>query len=245
MYVLRQYTLPLLLAFSLHVAAAWALYQGWHPQRQIADFKKPRAVVANLIVMEAKATPVVKPPPAKQAPPPAKPPEPTKPKVDTAAQQRKAEEAARKAAERAAAEKAAEQARKERERQERLARLSELANSSFDQAIAEESASLQAGTEEMVAQSYRLGIYQEILQNWSRPPSARNGMQATLVMELIPNGEVVSVTITESSGNAAFDRSAEQAVRRVGRFAVPEENHIFERHFRKVYLLFQPEDLLR
>ena len=48
-----------------------------------------------------------------------------------------------------------------------------------------------------------------------------------------------------SDGNAAFDRSAEQAVRRVGKFEVPADNTIFERHFRKVYLLFQPEDLLR
>ncbi|MEM9621145.1 MAG: cell envelope integrity protein TolA [Pseudomonadota bacterium] len=248
MYILRQYTLPLLLAFALHVAAAWALYQGWHPQKQVSDFVKPRAVVANLVVMEAKATPKVAPPPPKTAPAPPKP----DPEVARRAAAEKAQaEAAKKeaaekaAAEKAAAEKAAAEAAAEQARQERLQRLSELANSAFDQAIAEESENLQAGTEDMVAQSFRLGIYQEILQNWSRPPSARNGMQATLLMELIPNGEVVSVTVVESSGNIAFDRSAEQAVRRVGRFNVPAENHIFERHFRQVYLLFQPEDLLR
>jgi len=62
---------------------------------------------------------------------------------------------------------------------------------------------------------------------------------------LLPTGDVVSVTITASSGNAAFDRSAEQAVRRAGKFDVPEENAIFERYFRSFYFLFQPEDLLR
>ncbi len=245
MYVLRQYTLPLMLACLLHAAAAWALYQGWHPQQEISDFVKPRPVVANLIVMEAKAKPAPPPKPVPKAAPQPKPAQPD----PNLAQKKKAQEDARKAAEKAAAEKAAAEkaaeAAREKERLERLARLSELANSSFDQAIAEESANLQSGSEDMVAQSYRLEIYQQILQNWSRPPSARNGMKATLLVELIPNGEVQSVTITESSGNVAFDRSAENAVRRVRRFSVPKENHIFERHFRKVYLLFQPEDLLR
>ena len=58
-------------------------------------------------------------------------------------------------------------------------------------------------------------------------------------------GEVVAVSIVESSGNGAFDRSAEQAVRRARRFEVPEQNSIFEAHFRQFYFLFQPEDLLR
>ncbi len=241
MYVLRHYTLPLALAVGLHAAAVWALYQGWHPEREIADFIKPETVIANLIVLEAKkAEP--KPPPPRVQPQP-QPVEESRPQPDPAQEQRVRE--AQEEAERRAAEEAAEQARREQERLDRLARLAELAEASLDQAIAEESQTLQEGSEAQVAQSYRMGIYQQILENWSRPPSARNGMKATLVMELIPTGEVVSVTVTESSGSTAFDRSAEQAVRRAGRFAVPEENRIFERYFRRVYLLFQPEDLLR
>ena len=151
---------------------------------------------------------------------------------------------ARKEAEAEAQRKAAEEA-KRLEQLEKLARLSSLSEAAFDDAIAAESEDLQAGTAEMVAQSFKAGIQLEVLQNWSRPPSARNGMEATLLMELIPTGEVISVSVTKSSGNAAFDRSAEQAVRRVKRFAVPQENHIFEEHFRRVYLLFRPDDLLR
>ena len=97
----------------------------------------------------------------------------------------------------------------------------------------------------MLAQSYRQGIYEMVRQNWSRPPSARNGMSAKLLVELIPTGEVVGVSVVESSGNTAFDRSAEQAVRRAGRFEVPTDNAMFESHFRRFYFLFQPEDLLR
>lgn len=246
MYALRQYTLPLTLAVLLHAGAVWALMQGFQPEQDAKAFAKPPpAVMANLIVMERKA----KPPPPKPKPAP----------DQTAAQKKIQQEAQKKALQEAQAKekarqealqkeaerKAAEEARKAQEQEERLQRLSELADSSFDQAIAQESADLDASDDDIVAQSYRANIHQLVIKNWSRPPSARNGMKAMLLMELIPTGDVVSVTVTESSGNAAFDRSAEQAVRRVGRFEVPADNTIFERHFRKVYLLFQPEDLLR
>lgn len=241
MYWLRQYSLPLLLALVLHVGAAFSLYQGWSPEQERTTLIKPRTVMADLLVLEPQAKPAPKP--VKKAAPPAPKAQPqkpaqTKPKVDPAL-------AAKKKAEADAAKKAAEEAAKELARQERLQRLSELAQSSMEQAMSEESADLQAGTEEMVAQSYRLGIYELVRQNWSRPPSARNGMSAKLLVELIPTGEVVGVSIVESSGNGAFDRSAEQAVRRARRFEVPQQNSIFEAHFRQFYFLFQPEDLLR
>ena len=70
-------------------------------------------------------------------------------------------------------------------------------------------------------------------------------MQAKLLVELIPTGRVMSVTVVESSGNAEFDRSAEAAVNKAREFEVPAESEIFERHFRQFSLLFRPEDLLR
>ena len=137
----------------------------------------------------------------------------------------------------------AEKRRKEREEQQQ--RLAELARASFDQALATESSELALGNDEMVARSYQLGIYQLVVANWSRPPSARNGMQARLMVELIPTGEVIGVTIVESSGNSAFDRSAETAVRKARSCEVPIESAVFERYFRRFSLLFRPEDLLR
>jgi colicin import membrane protein len=66
-------------------------------------------------------------------------------------------------------------------------------------------------------------------------------------LQVVPTGEVVGITIVESSGNSAFDRSVEQAVERAERF--PElqdlDTPIFERNFRTFSLLFRPEDLLR
>jgi colicin import membrane protein len=84
-----------------------------------------------------------------------------------------------------------------------------------------------------------------VINRWTRPPSARNGMVSVLSIQLVPTGEVVGVSVLQSSGNAAFDRSAMNAVERAGRF--PEvaklEDRIFEANFRRFQLIFKPEDL--
>ena len=98
--------------------------------------------------------------------------------------------------------------------------------------------------EEMAA-SYAALIQQTVVNYWSRPPSARNGMEALLAIQLIPTGEVVSVSVLKSSGSTAFDRSAINAVEKVGAF--PELQKLppreFEKTFRRFRLLFRPEDL--
>ena len=100
-----------------------------------------------------------------------------------------------------------------------------------------------AVTDDEKAMAYVVQIQREIIQNWSRPPSARNGMQTILRVHLVPTGEVVDVNIEESSGNSAFDRSAIQAVRKSGRFVVPGDALRFERDFRVFTVLFRPDDL--
>ena len=104
---------------------------------------------------------------------------------------------------------------------------------------------LEAATDEQLTASYIALIARAVEENWSRPPSARNDMEAELLLQLIPTGEVVSVTLADSSGNAAFDRSAIMAVRKAERF--PElqqlEARLFERNFRRLRLKFKPEDL--
>jgi colicin import membrane protein len=70
-------------------------------------------------------------------------------------------------------------------------------------------------------------------------------MEVLLALQLIPTGEVVSVTVVRSSGNTAFDRSAINAVEKAERF--PELQNLpsreFEKTFRRFRLLFRPEDL--
>jgi TonB family protein len=88
-------------------------------------------------------------------------------------------------------------------------------------------------------------IQAAVIGRWTRPPSARNGMVSILSIQLVPTGEVVGVSVVQSSGNSAFDRSAMTAVERAGRF--PEitklDNRTFEANFRRFQLIFKPEDL--
>ena len=89
-------------------------------------------------------------------------------------------------------------------------------------------------------------IQAAVINRWTRPPSARNGMVAVLAIQLVPTGEVVGVGVLQSSGDTAFDRSAMTAVNRVGRF--PEvaklDDPTFEANFRRFQLIFKPEDLM-
>ena len=103
----------------------------------------------------------------------------------------------------------------------------------------------QSGKVGSVSDTVAAVIKQAVVGRWTRPPSARNGMIAILEIALVPTGDVVGVTVLESSGNVAFDRSAMNAVDKVARF--PEvkslDRAIFERDFRRFQLLFRPEDL--
>ena len=112
-------------------------------------------------------------------------------------------------------------------------------------AMAAEDALLEAATDEQLTASYIALIARAVEENWSRPPSARNDMEAELLLQLIPTGEVVSVTLAESSGNAAFDRSAIMAVEKAERFPALQqlESRLFEKNFRRLRLKFKPEDL--
>ena len=100
-----------------------------------------------------------------------------------------------------------------------------------------------AVTDDEKAMAYVAQIQREIIQNWSRPPSARNGMETLLRVHLVPTGEIVDVKIIEGSGNDAFDRSAILAVRKSERFVVPADTLRFERDFREFTVLFKPDDL--
>lgn len=80
-----------------------------------------------------------------------------------------------------------------------------------------------------------------IAQRWVRPPSARNGMLTVLKITLAPGGDVLNAVVVESSGDAALDRSALNAVNNARRLPVPE-GALFQR-FRELTFNFRPEDL--
>ncbi len=164
---------------------------------------------------------------------------------DKALKKKQAEEKTRKAAElkkKADQEKKAEEARKQEELQ-RQARAQALASAldSEDEFLADEQSA-------RLAQGYQSYIQQRIIANWNRPLSARRGMEAVLSIQLVPTGQVVGVSVLKSSGNDAFDLSAQQAVKKVGRFdklqqLSQQSPTVFEQNFRQFQLIFRPEDL--
>ena len=124
-----------------------------------------------------------------------------------------------------------------RERSEQRAREAEQASAAAENAARTEFELIQSAT----------GLIQQVIQeNWSRPPSARNGMRTILQISMLHTGEVTDVTITQSSNDPAFDRAAETAVFRAAPFAELQSLPIrtFNDNFRSFSLTFQPEDLL-
>ena len=141
-----------------------------------------------------------------------------------------------------------EQAKQEQERkqQEQAAEQERARQEQALQAQKDAEASEIAAQESEAVMSYTSLIHDLVQQNWSRPPSARNGMVTVLRITLAPTGDILDVVIEQSSGDFAFDRAADTAVRKVNRFnelqGMPYS--LFERNFRSFRLTFRPEDLL-
>ncbi len=159
-----------------------------------------------------------------------------------AEQERQAQVKAEQARQRAAEEDRKRKAEEERQRREQQQRE---AQARMDAALQQEEQFLSDRSDDVSVKSYESLIQERVIESWSRPPSARNGMQTVLEIQMVPTGQVVNVRVIRGSGDTAFDRSAEQAVRRVDRFTEIQgmPSDIFERHFRVFRLLFQPEDL--
>lgn len=255
---IRDSIWPVLASALLHGALAMFFFVGWNPESEQIIPKVPQYVQAKLVELKPKA---------QQAQPQ------QVQKVDLTKQRREQEEAERRARQRAEQQKQAErekqaeaerkrkeeqvrrEAEQERQRQaerERQAQERQQAEQEQQQRQAELEKALQEElgmvTEDLYAteaQSYTQAIRQRIEQNWSRPPSARRDMEAVLSIQLVPTGRVVNVSVVKSSGDAAFDRSAEQAVQQVEVFPEVKDmpSEVFERYYRRFNLLFKPQDL--
>lgn len=244
----RSLVIPLTLTLLLHGVIAACFFIDWSGEHTVIKHQPPKYIEAKLVKLE-KAT-VTKPAKPKVKPKPKPKPKPVAAKKPSAepvavnkpkpAQVKQAEDAAKQ---RQAAELAAEQQRQAQEQQ----RLIKEAAFDLDEAIEVETQAQQAKTDAELANSHIALITQMIVQNWSRPASARNNMEAELQLDLVPTGEVVNVVVIKSSGNSAFDRSAIAAVQRAGRFPELQQlpYSVFQQYFRRLRMKFKPEDLRR
>jgi colicin import membrane protein len=134
----------------------------------------------------------------------------------------------------------------ERKRQEEAARLAEQKKAEEEAAkAAAEEAKKRAAEEAQMVQSISSLINNRVTSAWIRPPNARNNMIAQLRIYFLPNGEVMNAQVTKSSGDALFDQRAVDAVYKVRRIEelATVDSYIFERNFRQIDLIFNPQDL--
>lgn len=151
-------------------------------------------------------------------------------KAEAEKKKKAAEDAARKA-------EALKKTKREQEAQEEQRRI--------QAALQKEAKHISDTNDDVNTKSYEEMLIERVQQNWSRPPSARNGLEVVLEVNMLPTGVVTGLRVVKSSGDAAFDRSAEQAVKRVERFteAMQIPPDIFEQYFRVFRFTFSPEDL--
>ncbi|SMF60116.1 Cell division and transport-associated protein TolA (TC 2.C.1.2.1) [Alteromonadaceae bacterium Bs31] len=250
MKFLSYYFLPISISLLLHAGLVAVLLVNWQTGVQPRKLAPPKYIEAKLVELKPQSK---KKASAKK-----------KPKIVDLAAKRRAEEKRKQLAEQkrqtqlkkekeAEAKKAAEKKKREEALKEKKAREKEQADlrrkqalqQEFEEALLEEEGLLQEELYATEASSYADAIRRRIEQSWSRPPSARNDMRCELTIDMVPNGRVVDVNIKTSSGSLSFDRSALAAVKKVEVFPEIKDMpiDIFERHFRKFSLAFQPEDL--
>lgn len=235
---LRAYLWPLAWALLFHVVALGLFSANWSSPPALRQSSTAEPMMAELLTLVA---PAPKPAPKPKAKPRPTPKTKAKPKAQKkAAPAPLAEAPAPARPEKAAPERNAPPAAPEPEKPS----LQEVLGTDFEDALAAEAGEASEGEARPEALgSYEADLMARIVSQWSRPPSARNGMSCDLRLALVPTGELVSVTLVRSSGNAAFDRSAELAVRRAAPFQVPEDPAVFDAYFRSVTVTFSPNDL--
>lgn len=124
--------------------------------------------------------------------------------------------------------------------EDRAQQASEAARRELAQQAARD-ASARSQQEAKIVNDYKALIQGAIERRWNKPPGARGGLQTELRITLLPGGEVYDVQMIRSSGDTAFDRSAENAVRLAGRLPVPADPAVFNAYFRNFKFLFRPE----
>ena len=157
------------------------------------------------------------------------------------AKKKKAAEEAKKQATADAKKKASAEAAKRKATEDKKAQaLAELLSDTTDyqQAVADTQGDQVAGSLDDL-------IVKLVSDNWTRPPSARNGMSVEVLIEMLPDGTITNASVARSSGDSAFDGSAVSAVRKVGR--IPEMQQLdratFDQLYRQRRAVFKPEDL--
>ncbi len=144
-----------------------------------------------------------------------------------------------------------ENAAKARQKAESLREVSERKAAKAQRVLAEmellAEISSEEASEEFVEQSlqdaelidkYATAIKSKVLENY-KILAGQEGLECTLRITLIRDGNVAGIEVIKSSNNASFDRLAEVAVRKVAPFPVPDEERVFNK-MRVISFVFRP-----
>jgi len=96
----------------------------------------------------------------------------------------------------------------------------------------------QRGRDQSTIARYTDLITDKITQNFNRL-GLKEGLSCVLLIRMIPGGDVAEANIAESSGDAIFDRRAENAVYAASPLPVPDETRLFDK-MRVIKIIFEP-----
>ena len=104
-----------------------------------------------------------------------------------------------------------------------------------------EQARMDAEQDQLALKMAKAAIKQKVAQSWIRPVSATEGLKCTIQVRLMPDGTVIDAVVVTSSGDAFFDRSAEDAVHKASPLPVPKDKELSIKEFKSFKFLFDPE----
>ncbi len=85
---------------------------------------------------------------------------------------------------------------------------------------------------------YLAMIQQRVERNWTPPATVQEGLECEVAVQQLPNGDVVDARTISCNGDAAVQRSIENAVRRASPLPLPDNRALFERNLR---FIFKPQ----
>jgi colicin import membrane protein len=161
-----------------------------------------------------------KPKPKPKPEPKPKPKPEVKPKPDPEFQKRLQEQVAQE-------QKALDQQRQERELRELIAK---------QQA---DTARQAAAARSKALNEYIARIQAKVRSSWILPADIQGNPEAIFDVVQLPTGEVLSIRLVKSSGNAAYDAAVERAILKSSPLPLPASRELFSRELK---LTFRPQD---
>ena len=88
---------------------------------------------------------------------------------------------------------------------------------------------------------YKALIISAISRQWILPENAQNNVSSQFRIRLAPDGSVLEVSLTKSSGDSVLDHSAQTAIYKASPLPVPTDPEAFNT-FRDISLTVRPEN---